>query len=91
VSGAFIVATLKERKEPDQAEFEKKKDELASEFARTKWARQLTEYARHACVAANAEGKIKVNQSMISDEQPARRGAAPALAAAKYEPCKDRF
>ncbi len=91
VSGAFIVATLKERKEPDQAEFEKKKDELSAEFARTKWARLLTEYARHACVAANAEGKIKVNQSMISDEQPARRGAAPALAAAKYEPCKDRF
>ena len=91
VSGAFIVATLKERKEPDQVEFDKKKDELAAEFGRTKWARLMTEYARHACVAANADGKLKVNQSMIADEPPARRGSAPAIAASKYEPCKDRF
>ena len=91
VSGAFIVATLKERKEPDQAEFDKKKDELAAEFGRTKWARLMTEYARHACVTANADGKLKVNQSMIADEPPARRGSAPAIAASKYEPCKDRF
>ncbi len=91
VSGAFIVATLKERKEPDQVEFDKKKDELAAEFGRTKWARLLTEYARHACVTANADGKLKVNQNMIADEPPARRGSAPAIAASKYEPCKDRF
>ena len=91
VSGAFIVATLKERKEPDQVEFDKKKDELAAEFGRTKWARLMTEYARHACVTANADGKLKVNQSMIADEPPARRGSAPAIAASKYEPCKDRF
>ena len=91
VSGGFIVATLKGRKEPDQAEFDKKKDELAAEFGRTKWARLMTEYARHACVTANADGKLKVNQSMIADEPPARRGSAPAIAASKYEPCKDRF
>jgi peptidyl-prolyl cis-trans isomerase D len=91
VSGAFIVATLKERKEPDLVEFDKKKDELAAEYGRTKWARLMTEYARHACVTANADGKLKVNQTMIADEPPARRGAAPAMAASKYEPCKDRF
>ncbi|HNO68158.1 MAG TPA: peptidylprolyl isomerase [Pseudomonadota bacterium] len=91
ISGSFVVATLKERKEPDLAEFEKKKDELSAEYGRTKWARLVTEYARHACVAANADGKLKVNATIISDEPPARRGAAPALAASKYEPCKDRF
>ena len=91
ISGSFVVATLKERKEPDLAEFEKKKDELSAEYGRTKWARLVTEYARHACVAANADGKLKVNASIIADEAPTRRGAAPALAASKYEPCKDRF
>lgn len=91
VSGAFLVAMLKERKEPDLVDFDKKKDELAAEYGRTKWARLMTEYARHACVAANADGKLKVNQTLIADEPPARRGAAPALAVSKYEPCKDRF
>jgi peptidyl-prolyl cis-trans isomerase D len=80
VSGAFLVAMLKERKEPDLVDFDKKKDELAAEYGRTKWARLMTEYARHACVAANADGKLKVNQTLIADEPPARRGAAPALA-----------
>ena len=83
VSGAFLVAMLKERKEPELVDFDKKKDELAAEYGRTKWARLMTEYARHACVAANADGKLKVNQTLIADEPPARRGAAPALAVAR--------
>ena len=37
VGGSFVVVRLKERKDPDLAEFEKRKDELAREAQLTKW------------------------------------------------------
>lgn len=89
VSGSFLVLTLKERKEPDQAEFEKKKDELLSEYARTKWARSMTEWGKSACNDAKAAGKIKVNQNMMSVDT-ATGPLAKALSALKYEPCRER-
>ena len=90
VGGSFMVLTLKDRKEPDLAEFEKKKDELSGEYARTKWARAMTEWGKSACNDAKNAGKIKVNQSLMSVEGPATGPLAKALAQLKYEPCRDR-
>ena len=89
VSGSFLVLTLKERKEADPAEFEKKKDELLSEYARTKWARAMTDWGKSACNDAKAAGKIKVNQNMMSVDT-ATGPLAKALSALKYEPCRER-
>lgn len=91
VSGSFVVATLKERKEPDAQEFEKNRAELAAEHGRSKWAQMMVAYLRHACQTANAQGHIKVNQSLVSNEAPAGRGATAKISGGRYEPCKDRF
>ena len=89
VGGSFIVATLKERKEPDLADFEKRKVELMREYDRAKWGSTMTEWAHTACVDAQAAGKIKVNQSVMQYE-PSARNPEKLLASVKYEPCRDK-
>ena len=89
VGGSFIVATLKERKEPDLADFDKRKPELMREFNRAKWGSTMTEWAHTACVDAQAAGKIKVNQTVMQYE-PSARNPDKILANLKYEPCRDK-
>ena len=89
VSGSFIIAILKERKEPDLADFEKRKDELMREYARAKWGSTITEWSHTACVDAQNAGKIKVNQSVMQYEA-AARGPEKLLAGLKYEPCREK-
>lgn len=90
MSGSYIVALLKERKEPDLTEFEKKKGELSSTYSFAKFRQSVSSYGRHACTQAYASGKLKVNQAKLSEEGATRRGGAPKLTS-RYEPCKDRF
>ena len=47
-----MVVRLKERKDPDLAEFEKRKVELAREAELTKWERVLTDWTTARCQAA---------------------------------------
>ena len=97
VGGSFIVASVKERKEPDMADFEKRKDELLSDFARTKWAHYMADFAQSACTAAQSAGKLRVNQDLVaSDASPAAlakglpAGLEKLLGNKKYEPCRER-
>jgi peptidyl-prolyl cis-trans isomerase D len=92
VSGSLVIAALKERKEPDFADYEKRKQELSSDYARTKWAHYVSDWAHDACVAAQSAGKIRVNQDLIgSSEAPALpKGLGKLLGGGKYEPCRDR-
>lgn len=89
VSGSFIVASLKERKEPDLADFDKRKDELMREYARAKWGSTITEWSHNACLDAQNAGKIKINQASMQYEA-AARGPEKLLAGLKYEPCRDK-
>lgn len=90
IGGSFVVAVLKERKEPDLADFDKRKAELMSEFARSKWAQVMTDWSKSACIEANTAGKIKVNQAVMSYDTPASGPTAALMPSAKYEPCRDK-
>jgi peptidyl-prolyl cis-trans isomerase D len=89
VSGSYIVAVLKERKEPDMADFDKRKEELMREYARAKWGNVMNQWAHNACVDAQGAGKIKVNQNVMQYDTPAK-GAEKLFAALKYEPCREK-
>ncbi len=90
VSGSLIVASLKERKEPDWTDFDKRKEELQKEYARTKWAHMMTDWSHSACVAAQSAGKLRINQDLVSVDTTARGGMAKLLGEHKYEPCRER-
>lgn len=90
VSGSFVIAAVKERKEPDWSDFEKRKAEIMSDYARTKWAHLVGDWARNACTTAQSAGKIRVNQDLIGSEAAASGGLAKVLGERKYEPCRER-
>ena len=73
---------LKERKDPDLAEFDKKKDELARDAELTKWIEVLTDWTKARCVEAKEAKRIQVNRDVLRYED---AGEPPA-----YEPCANR-
>lgn len=90
VSGSQVIVALKERKEPDMADFDKRKSELMTDFARTKWAHFIGDWSKNACTTAQSAGKIRVNTDLIGSEAPAAKGLAKILGDRKYEPCRER-
>lgn len=96
VAGSFIVAVVKERKEPDLADFDKRKDEILSDYARTKWAHYLSDFTHSACTTAQSAGKLRINSELVASEAAsaaAAKGLPPGLEKLlgnrKYEPCRD--
>ncbi len=83
VGGAWVVATIKERKEPDKDFFDKHKDEELHRAEQEKWKDALGQWTQRRCVEARDEGRVKVNDEVLSYD------AAPAkgLLEMKYEPC----
>jgi peptidyl-prolyl cis-trans isomerase D len=84
VAGSFVIAKLKERKQADAAEFEKKKLELMREAAMVRAEEVLTEWTQRRCTEAKQAKQIDVNTDLLRyDETPAGRVA--------YEPCTPPF
>ena len=79
VSDNWYVVRLKERKDPDLADFDKKKDELARDAELTKWREVLGDWTRARCLEAKDAKRIQVNRDVLryedSNEPP------------PYEPC----
>jgi peptidyl-prolyl cis-trans isomerase D len=79
VSDTWYVVRLKERKDPDLADFDKKKDDLTRDAELTKWREVLTDWTRARCLEAKDGKRIQVNRDVLryedSNEPPA------------YEPC----
>jgi peptidyl-prolyl cis-trans isomerase D len=80
-SSGSAIARLKERKEPDLADFAKRKDELVRQFERTKWAEVLDAWSKAQCTEAKDDGQIQVNDEILTYEGP---GPSKPV---KYEPC----
>jgi peptidyl-prolyl cis-trans isomerase D len=74
------VVRLKERKEPDLADFERRKLELAREAEMAKGERVLDDWVRAACVEAKEAKKISVNLEMLKYNEEANEQVS-------YEPC----
>jgi peptidyl-prolyl cis-trans isomerase D len=82
VAGSWVIVRLKERKDPDLADFDKKKDELARDAELTKWIEVLTDWTKARCVEAKDAKRIQVNRDVLRYED---TGEPPA-----YEPCVSR-
>ncbi len=82
VAGSWVVVRLKERKDPDMAEFEKKKTDLVRDAELTKWIEVLTDWTHARCVEARDAKHIQINRDELRYED---SGEPPP-----YEPCLTR-
>jgi len=78
--GSFMVVKLKERKEPDMAEFEKNKVGLIEDAAKRKSGMVVMEWALQRCREARDAKQIEVNSELLRYEG----GPEGAI---QYEPC----
>jgi peptidyl-prolyl cis-trans isomerase D len=79
VAGSLVIVRLKERKDPDLAELDKKMLELQREAELAKSERVLSDWTQARCVEAKKAKQIVVNTDMLRYEDSTE---APA-----YEPC----
>lgn len=77
VNDSFVIVRLKERKEPNLADFDKKKPELVREAEQAKGERVLGDWTRARCVEARDAKRISVSPFSYEDGQPP----------VSYEPC----
>jgi peptidyl-prolyl cis-trans isomerase D len=80
VAGSYVIVKLKERKEPDLAEFDKKKLELMRDAALVKGEEVVTEWSLRRCQEARGAKRISVNRELLRYES----GPDSSVA---YEPC----
>jgi peptidyl-prolyl cis-trans isomerase D len=78
--GSYMVVKLKERKEPDLAEFEKNKVGLIEDAAKRKSGMVVMEWALQRCREARDAKQIEVNSELLRYEG----GPEGAI---QYEPC----
>jgi hypothetical protein len=78
--GSLIVVKLKERKQPDPAEFEKNQTGLVEDAAKRKGGAVVMEWALERCREARDAKRIDVNSDLLRYEG-GPEGAIP------YEPC----
>jgi parvulin-like peptidyl-prolyl isomerase len=76
----FYVIRLKEKKEPDLADFERRKLELAREAEQAKGERVLSDWAHAACVEAKEAKRIAVNPKKLEYGEEKNEVVS-------YEPC----
>jgi hypothetical protein len=80
VAGSYVIVKLKERKEPDPAEFEKKKLELIRDASMVKGEEVVMEWALRRCQETRDAKRITVNRELLRYES----GPEGVVA---YEPC----
>jgi peptidyl-prolyl cis-trans isomerase D len=79
VNGNYIVVRLKERKDPDMAELDKKKLELSREAELAKGERVVGDWTHARCLEAKQNNKITVYPDVLRYEDSSEPPA--------YEPC----
>ena len=79
IAGSYVVVRLKERKDPDFAELDKKKDELRREAELIKWNDVFTNWVESQCKEEKATGRLTVNRNVLRYED----SKEPPV----YEPC----
>jgi peptidyl-prolyl cis-trans isomerase D len=68
VADSYVVVRLKERKEPDAAEFEKQKTDLQRDAELKKWDEVFTNWVKARCREAKATGRLTVNKTVLKYE-----------------------
>ena len=80
VGSAWVVVRVKEHRDPDLADFEKRKSEIVREYERTKWAELVDNWSKQKCAEVRDDGRIKVNSDVLEYEV---GGKSPI----PYQPC----
>jgi hypothetical protein len=80
VASGYVVVKVKERKEPDTTDYEKRKPEIVREYERTKWAELVDGWSKQKCAEVRDDGRIKVNGEVLEYEV---GGKSPVA----YQPC----
>jgi peptidyl-prolyl cis-trans isomerase D len=88
VSGGYVIARVKEHKDPDFSDFDKRKDDLVREYQRGKYAEVLDTWSKQRCIEARDDGRIKVNDDVLSYESQSGQKMPEKT---KYEPCSARL
>jgi peptidyl-prolyl cis-trans isomerase D len=84
VAGSYVIVRLKEKKEPDLAEFDKKKAELMHQAAMVRGEEILAEWTQRRCQEAKEAKRINVNTDILRyEDSPTER--------VSYEPCAPPF
>jgi parvulin-like peptidyl-prolyl isomerase len=87
VAGGYVVARVKDRKDPDNVDFEKRKPEIVREYERTKFAEVLDSWAKQRCTEVKDDGRIRVNDEILSYDGVMQQKSPIELPKTKYEPC----
>ena len=80
VGSAWVVVRVKEHRDPDLADFDKRKGEIVREYERTKWAELVDNWSKQKCAEVRDDGRIKVNGDVLEYEV---GGKSPIA----YQPC----
>jgi len=80
VGSAWVVVRVKEHRDPDLADFDKRKGEIVREYERTKWAELVDNWSKQKCAEVRDDGRIKVNGEVLEYEV---GGKSPIA----YQPC----
>ena len=83
VGSAWVVVRVKEHRDPDFADFEKRKGEILREYERTKWAELVDSWSKHKCAEMRDDSRIKVNGEVLEYEV---GGKSPVA----YQPCSQK-
>ena len=73
-------------RDPDLADFEKRKSELSHEAEQMKWFETVRAYAKDRCTELNKAGRIKVTPNLMTYDLPANMAKLFGNGA-DYEPC----
>ena len=79
-SDAFVIVQLKEREDADMTKFDEQKEQLKSEIAYDKGVSRLTSWLVDRCVKASKSGGIKINASLMQDEDGGKKSDYQACA-----------
>jgi parvulin-like peptidyl-prolyl isomerase len=83
VGSAWVVVRVKEHRDPDLADFEKRKSDIVREYERTKWAELVDNWSKQKCAEVRDDGRIKVNSDVLEYEV---GGKSPIA----YQPCSQK-
>ncbi|HEX8954510.1 MAG TPA: peptidylprolyl isomerase [Polyangia bacterium] len=83
VGSAWVVVRVKDHRDPDLADFEKRKSEIIREYQRTKWAELVDNWSKQRCAEVRDDGRIKVNSEVLEYEV---GGKSPIA----YQPCSQK-
>ena len=92
VASAYVLVQVKEKKEPDQKDFEKRHRELVDEAARVKWSSAVSSWAKDRCIEVRDAGHIHISDEILAYEgiATARPGQFAGADKSAYVPCSPR-